>query len=109
MKDKIQFEESSGNVFKDLGLDNSEERLTKVKIASKVYDIIKERNLSVKDTGKILKINRSKVSDLRNGKLYGFSMDDLFSFLCAFDQDIEIIIQPKKQSKAHLNLSFVPA
>ncbi len=109
MKNNIQFEKGSGNVFKDLGLNNPEERFAKARIASMIYDLIEERKLTQKDAGTILNVSQPKISALRNGKLDGFSMERLFSFLHALDQDIEIIIHPKKQNEAHLNLSYAHA
>lgn len=109
MKDKIKFEQGSGNVFKDMGLDNPEERLAKAKIASMIYDIIEERQLTQKEAGTILGVSQPKISALRNGKLAGFSMERLFSFLRALDQDVDIIIHPKKQSEASLNLAYARA
>lgn len=106
MGNKIKFNKSSGNVFKDLVLDNPEERLAKAKIASMIYDIIEDRNLTQKEAGLILGVNQPKISALRNGKLDGFSMDRLFSFLRALDQDVDIVIHPKKQHEARLNLAY---
>ena len=109
MKNNIKLKKGSGNVFKDLGLDNPEERLAKAKIASMLYDIIEERKLTQKEAGAILKVSQLKISALQNGKLDSFSIERLFSFLCALDQDIDIIIRPKKQRKANLNLSYAHA
>lgn len=106
MIDKTKFEKGSGNVFKDLGLDKPKERLAKAKIASLIYNIIEERKLTQKEAGTILGINQPKVSALRNGRLSGFSMDRLFAFLQALDQDIEIIVHPKKQEEPHFDLSY---
>ncbi len=106
MKDNIKFEKGSDNIFKDLGLNNPEEYLAKAKIASMIYDLIEERKLTQKGAGAILKVSQPKISALQNGKLDGFSMERLFSFLHALDQDIEIIIHPKKKNEAHLNLSY---
>lgn len=91
MKNNIKFEKGSGNVFKDLGLDNPEDRLAKAKIASMLYDIIEERKLTQKEAGTILKVSQPKISALRNGKLDGFSMERLFSFLCALEAQPELV------------------
>ena len=104
-KEQEIFKKSSGNVFKDLGLDNAEDRFAKAKIASMIYDIIEKRKLTQKQAGTILKVSQPKISALRNGKLDGFSMERLFSFLCALDQDIDIIIHPKKQNEANLDIT----
>jgi predicted XRE-type DNA-binding protein len=106
MKSDIKFEKGSENVFKDLGLENSEERFAKAKIASMIYDIIEERKLTQKEAGVILGVNQPKVSALRNGRLDGFSIERLFHFLRALDQDVDIIIHPKKQNEARLNLAY---
>ena len=44
--DAIEYTESSGNVFADLGILNPEEALAKAEIASKIHDIIKEKKLT---------------------------------------------------------------
>lgn len=36
----------SGNIFEDLGFANAEEKLAKVKLASVIYDLITEQELS---------------------------------------------------------------
>ena len=107
MSEEIQFEESSGNVFKDLGLPNPEERLAKARLASMIYDIIEERGLTQKEATKILGITQSKVSALRNGRLGGFSIERLLTFLRKLDRDIEIIVRekPKDRPEAEISIS----
>lgn len=39
----IEYTESSGNVFADLGIPNSEEAMAKAKIAMKIHDTIKKK------------------------------------------------------------------
>jgi predicted XRE-type DNA-binding protein len=106
MIDELKYKKGSNNIFKDLGLENPEERLAKAKIASMIYDIIEERRLTQKKAGVILGVNQPKISALRNGKLDGFSIERLFSFLRALDQDVDIVIHPKLQNKAKLNLAY---
>ena len=71
-----------------------------------ICDIIEERKLTQKEAGVILNASQPKVSALRNGRLEGFSIERLFSFLRALDQDVDIVIHPKKQSEAILSLSY---
>ncbi|MBT3367907.1 MAG: XRE family transcriptional regulator [Nitrospina sp.] len=105
MNADIEHEKSSGNVFRDLGLENPEELLLKAEIASMIYNIIQKRGLTQKQAGSILGINQPKVSALKNGRLDGFSFDRLFQFLKALDQDINISVRPKKQEKAFISIS----
>ncbi len=95
---KIKVTPSSGNVFADMGFENPEEALTKAKIASRIYDILKSRRLTQAASAKILGIDQPRVSDLIRGRLKRFSTDKLFEFLNALDQDIEITIKPKSRS-----------
>ena len=90
----IHVEESSGNVFADLGIPEPEQALAKAKLASRICDIINERQLTQVEAASFLGINQPKVSALMRGKLDGFSCDHLFRFLNAFDQDVEITIKP---------------
>ena len=90
----------SGNVFKDLGFEKPEEELTKVRLASIINDIIEERGLTQDQAGKILGVNQPKISALKNGRLKGFSIERLFSFLEKLDQHIEITVTDRSKVKA---------
>lgn len=90
----------SGNVFNDLDFENPEEELAKARLASIINDIIEERGLTQEQAGKILGVNQPKISALKNGRLKGFSMERLFSFLEKLDQHIEITITDKSKVKA---------
>src|SRR5215831_15363972 len=94
----VSIEESSGNVFADLGLKNPDELLAKAELVQRIADIIAERKLTQTRTAKLLGIDQPKVSALLRGKLDGFSTDRLFRFLNALGRDVEIVIRPAKQS-----------
>lgn len=95
----------SGNVYQDLGFKNPEEWATKAALASKIYNIIEERGLSQKEAAKILGIDQPGVSDLRRGRFRRFSVARMFSFLSKFDQDIDIVIRPKINDTAKINVT----
>ena len=46
MSKKIQFEKSSGNVFKDLDLPDAEELFLKAKLGFEVFQIIEKQKLT---------------------------------------------------------------
>ena len=96
---------SSGNIFKDLGFADAEEKMAKAKLASIINKIIKDRGLTQKMACKILGINQPKVSALKNGRLKGFSMERLFSLLEALDQHIEITIRCKSEVRTEHNIN----
>lgn len=58
---------SSGNVFADIGLPNADQELLKAQLTLEIYRIIKSRNLTQTDAGKILGIKQPHVSLLMTG------------------------------------------
>jgi len=90
---------SSGNVFRDLGLPNAEEKQTKVRLAVAINQIIGKRQLSQMAAARRLKTNQPKISALSKYRLDGFSVERLIHFLNALDRDVEIVIRRKPRSK----------
>jgi predicted XRE-type DNA-binding protein len=90
---------SSGNVFRDLGLDNPEELLAKAQLAAAINDIIEQRNLKQHETAKLLGITRPRVSRLRRGHLDEFSLDCLMGFLTLLDRDVKLVITKKPRNR----------
>jgi predicted XRE-type DNA-binding protein len=99
MTQEIKVQASSGNIFADLGLENSDELLVKAELARKIGSIITKQNMTQVQAAEILGIDRSKVSALLNGKLSGFSIVRLFRFLNALGNDVEIVVKTKPQSR----------
>lgn len=97
----IEFTESCGNVFNDLGLPNPEEALVKAKIVSKICDIIKKRKIIQAKVVKILKISQPKVSLLLRGYLTDFSLERLLRFLNDLGLDVYISIVPSSSHSGH--------
>jgi predicted XRE-type DNA-binding protein len=89
---------SSGNIFAALGFTNAEEKLAKVKLASLIYDLISERQLADEEVARILTIDVSQVTYLKNGRLSGFSLEKLLGFLVALGQNIEIMVSPQPET-----------
>lgn len=97
-KDKIDFSVSSGNVFLDLGISNSEEALAKSHLAQQIQKIIKSQRLTQKQAAEILGIDQPKVSDIIRGNLTKYSLDRLMRFLRLLGNDIEIRVKKSKRS-----------
>ncbi len=102
MKKKIKYEESSGNVFADLGIENPEEALAKSEIARQITKLIKKKKFTQKQAAKILRVDQPKISALIRGRLRSFSLERLIRFLNELGQDVRIMISPaKSQSRGH--------
>ncbi|NEO93981.1 MAG: XRE family transcriptional regulator [Moorea sp. SIO3G5] len=83
MVKEIEVQASSGNVFADLGLENSDELIVKAELARKISSIIANQGMTQAAAAKVLGVDQPKVSALINGKLAGFSIVRLFRFLNA--------------------------
>ena len=100
---------SSGNVFKDLGLPNPDERLAKAKLAYKINRLIADQGMPQKTALEFLGLSRSKMTDLRNGRLKNFTIDHLFSLLGKLDYHIEIRVSPKsnRDTQKSINVALI--
>lgn len=91
-EEKIEYEVSSGNIFKDLEIPNPEEYLAKSQLVFIIDDIITKRRLRRGKAANILGISKSELSELLDGLFDDFSIECLFSLLRKLDLDIEIVI-----------------
>lgn len=107
-KSKIEFEESSGNVFVDLGLKDADELLARSQIGFGVYQIIKARKLKQKEIAALLGIAQPDVSHLMNGYFSRFTTDKLLDFLKSLDQKVTIQIGPHRPGEPYQQVAFAP-
>lgn len=91
---EIPVEESSGNVFADLGLSDPEERLAKADLAIAISREIESRDLTQAEAADLLGVAQPDVSNLMRGRLVGYSIERLTRLLNALGQDVEIRIRP---------------
>jgi predicted XRE-type DNA-binding protein len=89
------FEESSGNVFADLGLEDADELFTRGKIGIQVIRILKQRNLKQREISQLLGIPQPEVSHLMNGEFQRFSEGKLLIFLKRLDTEITLHLRPR--------------
>ena len=104
-KQKPDYEVSSGNVFADLGLQNSEEGLAKAELAQKITAVMQAKGLTQVELAKKLGVDQPKVSALVRGRLSGFSLERLMRFLLLLGQDIKITVQASGRSRARLRVA----
>ena len=94
MSEFVQLHPSSGNVFQDVGFPvaEAERELLKADLAFEILTILEKRKLTQAKAGKILDIDRSDVSRLKNGDFDRFSVKRLFTFLNHLNHNVEIQI-----------------
>jgi predicted XRE-type DNA-binding protein len=88
-----EHQESSGNVFADLGPENAPELQAKADLALEISRTLEERGFTQAQAAELLGIDQPKVSALVRGRLSGFSMERLYRFLNALGKDVEIVVR----------------
>jgi predicted XRE-type DNA-binding protein len=83
-------EDSSGNVFDDLGLADPEMRLAKARLAQQISRLIKAQGLTQQEAAEKLGIDQPKVSAILRGRLKDFATDRLMRFIIRLHQDVII-------------------
>jgi predicted XRE-type DNA-binding protein len=96
--------ESSGNVFRDLGLPNPEQELMKTRLTLQIYRIIRERGLTQAQAAKVLGIKQPNVSLLMRNRSGSFSAGRLMEFLTALGQDVEITVRPARKDHGEMSI-----
>jgi predicted XRE-type DNA-binding protein len=89
------FEESSGNVFADLGLKDADELFMRGKIGIQVIRILKQRNLKQREVSQLLGIPQPEVSHLRDGEFQRLGEGKLLLLLKRLDTEITLHLRPR--------------
>ena len=100
MKRKGDYEESSGNVFADLGFRNSKQELLKAKLTVEIYKLLKKRGVTQNEAAKLLGTTQAQVSALMRCKPVSVSVGRLMEFLNVLGQDVEVTVKPAGRHKA---------
>ncbi|MGD0911377.1 MAG: helix-turn-helix transcriptional regulator [Terracidiphilus sp.] len=100
----VKVEQSSGNVFADLGFPNPEQELLKAKLTLEIYRLIKQRCISQAEAGEILGIKQPHVSALMRNRAGSFSLERLMKFLTALGQDVHISVKPARGRQGQVSL-----
>jgi len=93
-------EKSSGNVFADLGLPNSEQELLKAKLTVQIYKLIKERKLTQTKAAELLGTTQAQMSALMRCRPVSVSVGRLIEFLTILGQDVEVTVRPARKRDA---------
>jgi len=91
--------DSSGNVFHDLGLAYDQKDMVKVHLVSAISALIGEREVTQIQAATMLGIDQGKISNLLRGRISGFSVERLLTFLIRLDRDVDIRITAKQKNR----------
>ena len=105
-KPNIEFQESTGNVFADMGLEDAKELESRGLIGVHLVRLLKAKNMPQKDIAAMLHMKPAEVSHLFNGHFSRFSTDKLLGLLAALEHKVTIHISPRKQGEPFQEVAF---
>jgi len=96
----IPVEESTGQVYADLGYADSEAMAIKAQLVAEIAEIIKKRALTQEQAAKILGLTQPKISILLKGQFRGISERRLLDCLTRLGRDVEIVVKETQRNRA---------
>jgi predicted XRE-type DNA-binding protein len=90
------YEESTGNVFADLGFPNPVQEQLKAHLSREIHRTVKERKLTQRQAAQALGIHQSQVSALLRARPGTFSVGRLIDLLTVLGKDVDIMIHDKQ-------------
>lgn len=104
--EQMTHDESSGNVFADLGFPNSEQELVKAKLTVQIYQILKDSRVTQMEAARLLGTTQAQVSALMRCRPTSVSVGKLMEFLTTLGQDVEVMVKPATQHGAgHMSVT----
>lgn len=82
----------------------AEERQAKASIAIVIEKLIDENGLTQSQAAQMMELTQPEVSLIVRGRLKGFTPERLLQGLLALDQDVDIVVRPKRQASEHAHL-----
>ncbi|WP_010169788.1 helix-turn-helix domain-containing protein [Pseudomonas sp. PAMC 25886] len=104
----IEIEESSGNVYEDIGQPDASEMQVKAQLAAKIGEILKTRNLTQAQASVILGLSQPKVSEMLRGRFRGISEAKMLECLSRLGRDVQIVITaaPASRTQGRIEVLF---
>ena len=103
----LNYELSSGNVYADLGNEDSAEMQIKAKAVRLLADFITDSGMTQNEVADILGIDQPKISRILRGHFRGLSLEKIMGYIIALGNDIEITVHKKHdaESSGHFHIT----
>jgi predicted XRE-type DNA-binding protein len=98
-------ERSSDTVFADLGFKDPEECLVKAMLVTQIQRLVKERNLTQVQAGKLVGMDQPTISAMLRGQISRFSVERLLRVLTDLGQDVALRMTPASEGKGRLHVA----
>lgn len=106
MSEDMKIEESSGNVFLDIGFSEEEAEYKQLRssLAFHVYSLFEELKLTPAKAKTRFRIDADDVSRIQEGDFHLFTVPQLLLLLKRLNRNIEIRITPSDEKVGHLQV-----
>jgi len=105
--DGIEVENSSSNIFADLGLPEADKLKIKSGLVIEIVRAVRRLGLTQEEAGRRMGIPQPKVSGMMRGNFTNLSERKLMECLNRLGYDIEIKVRPATDPVGHLTLAIV--
>ena len=104
----MNIQKGTKNVYADLGMVNADEMLVKARLATKIGELIRKRQLVQQQAAKLLNLSQPKLSNLLRGNFRGISEVKMIECLTLLGSDVSIVVKSKREpaSTGHLSVVF---
>lgn len=89
-------EKSTGNVYEDLGSEDSNEMVIKAQLASTIKELIESKGLTQMQAAETIGLPQPKLSRLINGHFRGVSVSKMMEAIVALGRDVQIVVGPER-------------
>ncbi len=106
---KIKHTISSGNVYEDLGINNSAEMKMKAKAVHILATTIAASGKTQSEIANTLGIDQPKISRILRGQFRGLSLEKILGYILALGNDIDINVrkQQSEEPAIHVHIATV--
>lgn len=95
---ELELVRGSGNVFRDLGLANANKEHLRAQLAAEIIGIVRRRKLTQREAAKLTGLTQAEVSQLKNAKLVGFTIDRMVTVLGKLDRQVKMqVVRPSRK------------
>ena len=94
-----RYDESSGNVFLDIGFPPLEAQNLRVRadLMIELIRIVRRRKLTQAAAARLFRVSQPRISDLMTGKIDRFSIDALVEMLWRSGRRVEVSTKPSRR------------
>ncbi len=96
----IKAQESTGNIFADIGLEDAEKMEVKARLAFKISEIITHSHMTQTQASKVLGMPQPKLSGMLRGQFRGISETKMLECLNRLGRDVQIVVKKAKRPNA---------